>query len=140
MAETRKLAAILAADVAGYSKLTGADASRSSLNRWTDHFRIVFLSERFHHFCICALTLLHLFFKTSWCHANKQHAWLCSSILESVRCSSWNKHHGMGRRIHDTVTKLNLKLTFHDVKEFVLRFMDVRRWSTFGRDGLTKQA
>jgi adenylate cyclase len=29
MAETRKLAAILAADVAGYSKLTGADEERT---------------------------------------------------------------------------------------------------------------
>ncbi len=33
MAETRKLAAILAADVAGYSKLAGADEERTLLAR-----------------------------------------------------------------------------------------------------------
>jgi adenylate cyclase len=33
MAETRKLAAILAADVAGYSKLAGADKERTDCAR-----------------------------------------------------------------------------------------------------------
>jgi adenylate cyclase len=33
MAETRKLAAILAADVAGYSKLASADEERALLQR-----------------------------------------------------------------------------------------------------------
>ena len=45
MAETRKLAAILAADVAGYSKLVGAEAdachaARVRRNRWRERHRI----------------------------------------------------------------------------------------------------
>jgi len=75
-----------------------------------------------------------------WRHADQYHARLSPNVLEGVCRPSRDKHDRLSGRDHEAVTKLEFKLTFYDVEEFVFRLMDVCGRSALRRDGLTKQA
>src|SRR6185437_10580439 len=118
---------------------TSRTAERS-LERRSNHFHVVLFCESPICLRIHALPFFEHLFKSPWRHADQYHARLSPSVLKGVCRPSRDEHDRLSGRAHDAVTKLELKLTLHDVEELVLRLVDVRGWPTLGRNGLTKQS
>jgi len=115
-------------------------ARKQSRERRSYDFRTVLFHERPVCLRIHTLSLPEHLLETPRRHADQQHTGLRPDVLERMHGSAGDEDNGASGRVHDTVTEFHLKLSTHDVDEFVRRSVDVGRWPALGRNGLAKQA
>jgi hypothetical protein len=70
----------------------------------------------------------------------QQYTGLRPDVLERVRSNARNEDKGSGGRAHNAFAQFEVELTAHNVTKLGFHFVQVRRGTALGCDGLTKEA
>jgi len=92
---------------------------------------MVFLKKCFDPLHVCPRKILKKALESSWVHGPQKHARLRANVLEGVYHIFGYEDERPGGSALDAVAELEVELSADDIKEFILRAMDVQGRSTW---------